>query len=90
MKLRKRYSEFDRLRKNIVRTFPQSEGSLPPLPPKSIICKFFDVLKRGKRAHLTAVIPAKFQPKFLEKRRQGLSYFLRFVCSRRQSGGIAS
>jgi len=57
--LRKRYSEFDKLRINLVRTFPQAGGAIPPLPPKSVI--------------------SKFQPKFLEKRRAGLSYFLNCV-----------
>jgi hypothetical protein len=34
-----RYSEFEDLRKKLVRTFPHAAGSLPPLPPKSIVCK---------------------------------------------------
>ncbi|KAF2403966.1 Phox-like protein [Trichodelitschia bisporula] len=57
--LRKRYSEFLTLRKNLARTFPKSEGAMPPLPPKSII--------------------SNFKPKFLEKRREGLSYFLNCI-----------
>lgn len=57
--IRKRYSEFDKLRRNLEQTFPNAGPALPPLPPKS-------TLKR-------------FQPKFLEKRKLGLSYFLRYV-----------
>lgn len=60
MIVRKRYSEFDQLRNNLLRAFPDSTNtSLPPLPPKSAIYKF--------------------KPKFLEKRRAGLAYFLNCV-----------
>ncbi|KAI9811344.1 MAG: PX domain-containing protein ypt35 [Pycnora praestabilis] len=59
MVIRKRYSEFDELRAKLFKTFPNSEASMPPLPPKSVI--------------------SKFRPKFLEKRREGLSYFLNCV-----------
>lgn len=60
MVIRKRYSEFDELRRDLVKTFPNStKKSLPPLPPKSAIYKF--------------------RPQFLEKRRQGLAYFLTCV-----------
>lgn len=60
MIIRKRYSEFDELRNNLLRAFPDSTNtSLPPLPPKSAIYKF--------------------KPKFLEKRRAGLAYFLNCV-----------
>ncbi|KAF2099890.1 hypothetical protein NA57DRAFT_55825 [Rhizodiscina lignyota] len=31
------YSEFDKLRHNLVRTFPHANGAIPPLPPKSVI-----------------------------------------------------
>lgn len=57
MNIRKRYSEFDGLRKRLVQTFPSFEAAVPALPPKS-------VLKR-------------FHPRFLEKRRAGLQYFLK-------------
>ncbi|KAK1780567.1 Phox homologous domain-containing protein [Copromyces sp. CBS 386.78] len=57
MNIRKRYSEFDGLRKRLVQTFPNFEAAVPPLPPKSIL--------------------HRFQPKFLEKRRAGLQYFLK-------------
>ena len=43
MTLRKRYSEFDRLRKCLGRTFPDSKGSLPALPPKSVVCTVSNV-----------------------------------------------
>ncbi|THW43827.1 PX-domain-containing protein [Aureobasidium pullulans] len=35
--LRKRYSEFDTLRHNLVRAFPLSEASIPELPRKSLV-----------------------------------------------------
>ena len=57
MNIRKRYSEFDVLRRRLIQTFPNFEAAVPALPPKS-------VLKR-------------FQPRFLEKRRVGLQYFLK-------------
>jgi hypothetical protein len=59
MNIRKRYSEFDDLRKRLILTFPNFEAAVPALPPKS-------VLKR-------------FQPRFLEKRRAGLQYFLKYA-----------
>jgi len=40
MTLRKRYSEFDRLRERLVQAFPRSEAALPALPPKSVVSKF--------------------------------------------------
>lgn len=40
-------------------TFPLSEASMPPLPPKGVV--------------------SKFRPKFLEQRRIGLQYFLKYV-----------
>lgn len=59
MNIRKRYSEFDDLRRRLVQTFPNFEAAVPALPPKS-------VLKR-------------FHPRFLEKRRAGLQYFLNCI-----------
>lgn len=58
-RIRKRFSEFDDLRQKLLQTFPNSEGAMPPLPPKSVI--------------------SKFRPRFLENRRVGLQYFLKFV-----------
>jgi len=57
--IRKRYSEFDDLRKKLVQTFPNFEAAVPSLPPKSVL--------------------NKFKPKFLEKRRGGLQYFLNCI-----------
>ncbi|KAI7461231.1 hypothetical protein KC351_g16917 [Hortaea werneckii] len=38
--LRKRYSEFDALRTNLVRSFPHAEAMIPALPRKSVVSKF--------------------------------------------------
>lgn len=57
MNIRKRYSEFDEFRHQLVLTFPGFEAAVPEIPPKSVI--------------------SKFRPKFLEKRRAGLQYFLK-------------
>lgn len=35
-----RYSEFDDLRKKLLMTFPNADGAIPPLPPKSFLCTF--------------------------------------------------
>ncbi|TLD24606.1 PX-domain-containing protein [Venturia nashicola] len=59
IKLRKRYSDFDKLRKNLVKTFPSCGASLPELPRKSFV--------------------HRFQPKFLEQRKDGIAYFLNCV-----------
>ncbi|KAK2009072.1 PX domain-containing protein [Colletotrichum eremochloae] len=59
MNIRKRYSEFDDLRERLVKTFPNFEAAVPPLPPKSVI--------------------SKFRPRFLDKRRSGLQYFLNCI-----------
>lgn len=58
MNIRKRYSEFDDFRSQLIQTFPNFEAAVPPLPPKSVI--------------------SKFRPRFLEKRRAGLQYFLKY------------
>lgn len=39
IKVMKRYSDFDDLRHKLVQTFPHLVGAMPPLPPKSIVCK---------------------------------------------------
>jgi hypothetical protein len=58
---------------------------MPPLPPKSVICKSPDP---GPAPHLpipdcSILIPiartARFRPRFLERRKAGLSYFLKYV-----------
>lgn len=35
-----RYSEFDRLRDNLIESFPHAQGSIPPLPRKSLVSRF--------------------------------------------------
>ncbi|PQE22607.1 PX domain-containing protein [Rutstroemia sp. NJR-2017a BVV2] len=52
MRIRKRYSEFDDLRLNLIRTFPNSSGTIPPLPPKSVISKFRPKFLENRRAGL--------------------------------------
>jgi len=52
MNIRKRYSEFDDLRKRLVQTFPGFEAALPMLPPKSVISKFRPTFLRKRRAGL--------------------------------------
>ncbi|KAF9875719.1 PX domain-containing protein [Colletotrichum karsti] len=59
MNIRKRYSEFDDLREKLIKSFPNFEAAVPPLPPKSVI--------------------SKFRPRFLDKRRSGLQYFLNCI-----------
>ncbi|KAJ6442659.1 sorting nexin-like protein [Purpureocillium lavendulum] len=59
MNIRKRYSEFDDLRRQLMQSFPAFRAAVPELPPKSVI--------------------SKFRPKFLEKRRAGLQYFLNCI-----------
>lgn len=62
MNIRKRYSEFDDLRRRLVQTFPNFEAAVPILPPKSVMAKL-----RPR------------EPRFLEKRRAGLQYFLNCI-----------
>jgi hypothetical protein len=73
-----RYSEFYDLREKLVAAFPHSKSALPALPPKSFVC-----MGEGFQnwvSKLTAVLRTdRFQRKFLEKRRSGLSYFLKYV-----------
>ncbi|KAF2154638.1 PX-domain-containing protein [Myriangium duriaei CBS 260.36] len=38
--IRKRFSEFDKLRADLVRAFPHAEASIPPLPRKSVVSRF--------------------------------------------------
>ncbi|GJN70115.1 sorting nexin-like protein [Purpureocillium lilacinum] len=59
MNIRKRYSEFDDLRRRLMQSFPGFGAAVPELPPKSVI--------------------SKFRPRFLEKRRAGLQYFLNCI-----------
>ncbi|KAK3693530.1 Phox homologous domain-containing protein [Podospora appendiculata] len=52
MNIRKRYSEFDDLRKRLVQTFPNFEAAVPILPPKSVISKFRTKFLEKRRAGL--------------------------------------
>ena len=61
-------------------TFPNSGGAMPPLPPKSLFCE----LQSRPRLFLLYIKLMmfggdKFRPSFLEKRRAGLAYFLKWV-----------
>lgn len=40
MKINKRYSEFDLLRAELIKSYPQSESAIPPLPRKSFISRY--------------------------------------------------
>ncbi|QIW96401.1 hypothetical protein AMS68_001919 [Peltaster fructicola] len=40
MAIRKRYSEFDKLRIDLVTAFPHAAGSIPVLPRKSVVSRF--------------------------------------------------
>ena len=55
-----RYSEFDKLRTDLIRSCPHAEAMIPELPRKSVV--------------------SRFRPEFLEKRKEGLSHFLKYVC----------
>jgi hypothetical protein len=73
-----RYSEFYDLRQKLVAAFPHSKSALPTLPPKSFICMGGNF--QGSFSKLTVLLRTdRFQQKFLEKRRSGLSYFLKYV-----------
>ncbi|KAL1304012.1 hypothetical protein AAFC00_000453 [Neodothiora populina] len=51
--IRKRYSEFDTLRENLVRAFPHSAASIPELPRKSVISRFRPKFLEQRRAGLS-------------------------------------
>ncbi|KAF2435756.1 hypothetical protein EJ08DRAFT_717764 [Tothia fuscella] len=52
MKIRRRYSEFDKLRHNLVQSFPQAGAALPEIPPKSILHKFQPKFLEKRKAGL--------------------------------------
>jgi len=52
LRIRKRYSEFDDLKEQLLQTFPNSRASMPPLPPKSLISKFRPKFLENRRAGL--------------------------------------
>ncbi|WPH02438.1 Hypothetical protein R9X50_00530200 [Acrodontium crateriforme] len=60
MTLRKRYSEFDKLRTDLVRSFPHAEAMIPHLPRKSVVSrfrpKFLDQRKAGLAHFLTCIL----------------------------------
>jgi len=60
MKLIKRYSEFDDLRRRLVKAFPTHEAAMPALPPKSVMSKFrpefLDKRKAGLSYFLNCVL----------------------------------
>jgi hypothetical protein len=81
-----RYSEFEDLHQKLVQTFPHAVSSMPQFPPKSVICKS-RVLITTPPAQRASIAPvdtnvrklARFRPRFLERRRLSLNYFLKFV-----------
>jgi len=58
--LRKRYSEFHKLRQNLAKTFTSAGGALPELPPKSFLhrfqTKFLEKRKIGLAYFLNCVL----------------------------------
>ena len=50
MNIRKRYSEFDDLRRRLVLTFPNFEAAVPALPPKSVLKRFHPRFLEKRRA----------------------------------------
>ena len=52
MTIRKRFSEFDRLRHQLIATFPQYEAALPKLPPKTLIPMFTPEFLEKRRSKL--------------------------------------
>lgn len=52
MYIRKRYSEFDDLRKKLIMTFPNFEAAVPTLPPKSVFNNFRSKFLEKRRAGL--------------------------------------
>lgn len=78
---RTRYSEFEDLHTKLLQTFPHAAGSMPHFPPKSVICKSHGRLQHHSTKQYSANASgiARFRPRFLEKRKQGLSYFLKCV-----------
>lgn len=61
-------------------TFPNSGAAMPPLPPKSVLCKQLPTGWTSESVHRADNGEDRFRSRFLEKRRAGLSYFLKSVC----------
>ena len=76
-----RYSEFESLRERLILTFPNCKGSMPALPPKSVFCTIARAYSTFLLANTLTFSLDRFRPDFLEKRRAGLAYFLKFVHS---------
>ncbi|KAK1809603.1 PX domain-containing protein ypt35 [Friedmanniomyces endolithicus] len=53
LELRKRYSEFDQLRVDLVRSFPHAEAMIPKLPRKSV---FLELRKAGLQQFLNYIL----------------------------------
>ena len=53
MTIRKRYSEFDQLRENLVRAFPHAEAMIPELPRKSVVSRFRPRFLEARKAGLS-------------------------------------
>jgi hypothetical protein len=69
------------LRAEMMATFPRSGSALPALPRKSIFCESPLISWHGG-GDPELIVSDKFQPSFLENRRAGLEYFLKYVsCS---------
>ena len=60
MQIRKRYSEFDQLRVDLVRSFPHAEAMIPQLPRKSVVSrfrpKFLEQRKQGLGHFLNCIL----------------------------------
>ena len=60
LELRKRYSEFDQLRADIIRSFPLAEAMIPQLPRKSVVSrfrpKFLESRKQGLNHFLNCIL----------------------------------
>lgn len=52
LEIRKRYSEFDRLREDLVRSFPHAEQMIPLLPRKSVVSRFRPKFLEQRKAGL--------------------------------------
>ncbi|CAI6278395.1 unnamed protein product [Periconia digitata] len=85
MKIMKRFSEFDDLRERLVKSFPHAASSMPPLPPKSVVCEsphfchHPSVASPARSVSDIDCCAARFRPRFLERRRVGLAYFLNCI-----------
>lgn len=60
LEIRKRYSEFDQLRTDLVRSFVDAEAMIPDLPRKSVVSrfrpKFLDQRKKGLTHFMNCIL----------------------------------